>query len=479
MNTLSLSPSARRAEASVFAPRRWLAIRLLMALVLCGGGCAQHGIERAASPGSGGARDVAFLDDLQRRAMRFFVDHSDAQTGLVADRARTDGRPVHRVSSIAATGFGLTAWCIGDQRGWIDRPQVRQRVLTTLRFLHDDFPHERGFFYHFVDMRTGQRQWTCELSSIDTALLMAGVLTARQYFADDPVAGAEIQRLGRAIYDRVDWPWMLAGGQTLSMGWTPERGFIASRWDNFSEHPILYLMAMGSQTHPLPAEAWQAWRREPVITYAGRTFLQSPPLFVHQFPHAWIDFRGRRDAQLDHWRNSVDATLAQRQFCNDLASRDPARFGHYGPNLWGITASDSVRGYRIWGGPPATSDLDGTVVPCAAAGSLPFAPRQCLAALRHMRAAYPQAWGRYGFADAFNPATGWVNPDVIGIDLGITLLMAENLRSGMVWEYFMRNDEIQRGLKAGGFRSAEPAGKRRRALPPAASPRRLQPASVR
>lgn len=408
-------------------------------------------MDRGAAPRWGDAQDIAFLDDLQQRAVRFFLEHSDPQTGLVADRARTDGQPVHRVSSIAAVGFGLTAWCIGDQRGWIDRAQARQRVLTTLRFVHDELPHERGFYYHFVDMRSGQRQWRCELSSIDTALLMGGVLTARQYFADDAIAGDEIQRLARAIYDRVDWPWMLAGGETLSMGWKPESGFIASRWNNFSEHPILYLMAMGSWAHPLPSQTWRAWRREPVVTYAGRTFLQCPPLFVHQFPHAWIDFRGRRDAEVDHWRNSVDATLAQRQFCMDLAAKDPVRFGHYGPNLWGITASDSVRGYRGWGGPPASGDLDGTVVPCAAAGSLPFAPRECLATLRHMREAYPQAWGRYGFADAFNPATGWVNPDVIGIDVGITLLMAENLRSGMVWEYFMRNEEIQRGLKAAGF----------------------------
>jgi hypothetical protein len=390
--------------------------------------------------------DDVFLDDLEHRAFLFFFEQADPQTGLIADRARADGTRINNVASIASVGFGLTALCIADQRGWIPHEQAYQRTLITLRFLRDGLPHEHGFFYHFIDISTGQRAWKCELSSIDTALLMAGVLTARQYYR-----GTEIEPLATQLYERVDWPWMLNGGSTLSMGWKPETGFIQRRWDDFSEQPILYLIAMGSRTHPLPGECWRAWKREPVMTYAGRTFLQCPPLFTHQFPHAWIDFRNKHDAQTDFWQNSVDATLAHRQFCMD--QRD--KFPRYAADLWGITSSDSASGYRGWGGPSPTtapSEIDGTIVPCAAAGSLPFAPNECLAVLRNLR--YSQKfpiWTHYGFVDAFNPHTGWVDTDVIGIDLGITLLMAENYRTGMVWEYFMRNPEIQRAMRGAGF----------------------------
>jgi hypothetical protein len=191
-----------------------------------------------------------------------------------------------------------------------------------------------------------------------------------------------------------------------------------------------------------------------VVTYAGRTFLQHPPLFVHQFPQAWFDLRGKRDFDgRDFWKNSVDATLAQRQFCIDLGKSGDARFAHFGERLWGITSSDSARGYVGWGGPPATENLDGTVVPCAAAGSLPFAPRECLETLRHVRGAYGETvWKRYGFVDAFNPRTGWVGPDAVGIDQAITLLMAENARSGWVWECFGKNAEAARALQRAGFR---------------------------
>jgi hypothetical protein len=395
--------------------------------------------------------DHAFLDDLQRRSFLFFSEQADPATGLIRDRAGADGGPsanraARNVASIASVGFGLTGVCVAERRGWVPRDAAYARVLTTLRFLHDRMPHERGFYYHFVDMRTGERAWQCELSSIDTALLMCGVLTARQHYA-----GTEVEELATRLYERVDWPWMLAGGKTLSMGWKPENGgaFLESRWRDFSEGWMLYLLAMGSKSHPLPAEHWHAWERKPKVTYAGRTFLQHPPLFVHQFPHAWFDVRGMRDDHADYFQNSVDATLAHRQFCVDL--RD--RFPKFGENLWGITSSDSAKGYVGWGGPPATDNLDGTVVPCAAAGSLPFAEEECLRTLRHMREAYgDKVWKRYGFVDAFNPHTGWVNPDVIGIDLGITLVMIENARTGWVWDCFMRNPEAKRALEAAGFR---------------------------
>jgi hypothetical protein len=411
----------------------------------------------AGAPGSDA--DARLLDDLQRRAFLYFWEQADPRTGLVADRAGADGGPSsnarsRHVASIAATGFGLSGICVAERRGWVTRDEAYARVLATVRCLAETMPHQRGFFYHFVDMRTGQRVWDCELSSIDTALLMAGVLTARGHYP-----GTEVERLATLVYERVDWPWMLAGGKTLSMGWKPEGGpggtFLESRWEHFSEHPILYLLGLGSPTHPLPPECWRAWRRGPEVTYAGRTFLQHPPLFVHQFPHAWLDFRGRRDFDgRDFWKNSVDATLAHRQFCIDLGARGDRKFAKYNERLWGITSSDSAKGYVGWGGPPATPDLDGTVVPCAAAGSLPFAPPECLDALRHLREAYGKtAWKRYGFVDAFNPATGWTGPDVVGIDQGITLLMAENHRSGWVWECFGRNEEVARAFERAGFGS--------------------------
>ena len=449
---------------SITLPRTIIAAWLVFTLAFLG--CAQPPTTAVYSPPATAlvAEDSAFLQDLEQRSFAYFHEQSNPDNGLVADRAPADGRTVGKVASIAAVGFGLSAICVADHHAWIARDSARQRVLVTLRFLRDTLPNEHGFFYHFVDMKTGQRIWKCEVSSIDTALLIAGVLTAREYFRDDP-AQREIAELANRIYQRVDWPWMLNGTKTLAMGWHPEKGFTAAHWDEFSEHTLLDLLAIGSPTHPLPAECWQAWRRGPIVTYAGRTYMQCPPLFTHQFPHAWIDFRNQHDRWGNYWQNSVDATLAHRQFCIDLAAQSPEKFGNYSDRLWGITASDSSTGYRGWGGPPTKGPidpaLDGTVVPCAAAGSLPFAPRECLATLRHMHDQYGhQIWGRYGFVDAFNPRTGWVGPDCIGIDVGISLLMAENCRTGRVWQWFMRGPEIQRALNAAGFQpGAQAAGK--------------------
>ena len=388
------------------------------------------------------ARDEVLLEDLERRSFQYFWEQAGAGTGLVLDRTRTDGAPAdedHRtVGSIAATGFGLTALCIAAERGWVKRDAARERVRTTLRFFAKGAPHEHGWFYHWLDINTGERKWKSEVSSIDTALLLAGALTARQYFRDD----AEITRLSEAIYERIDFPWMLNGHPTiLSMGWRPETGFIKARWDDYSEHLILYLLAIGSPTHPITPEAWYAWRRN-WNAYAGYKYLGKTPLFTYQYPHAWIDFRNRRETKgehIDYFENSVKATLAHRQFCIDLAKEFPG----YGPNVWGISASDSARGYVAWGGPPRDPAIDGTVVPYASAGSLMFAAQLSMAALRTIREKYGrELYGKYGFADAFNPNTGWIDRDVIGIDLGITLLAVEDARSGAVWRWFMKNSEI-------------------------------------
>ena len=390
-------------------------------------------------------RDEILLADLERRAFQYFWENAGASTGLVLDRTRTDGRPAdedHRtVASIAATGFGLTAICIAAERGWIKREVASERVRTTLRFFADRALQEHGWFYHWMDVNTGERKWKSEVSSIDTALLVAGALTARQYFHDD----ADIVRLAMTIYERIDFPWMLNGHPTLlSMGWHPENGFLKARWDNYSEHPILYLLAIGSPTHPITPEAWYAWKRN-WNTYRGYKYLGTTPLFTYQYSQAWIDFRGRREGKsehIDYFENSIKATRAHRLFCIDLAKVFPA----YGPNLWGISASDSVKGYVAWGGPPRDPAIDGTVVPYAAAGSLMFVPGLAVAALNTMRAKYRSAYGKYGFADAFNPNTGWIDRDVIGIDLGITLLGTENARSEFVWRWFMKNVEIRRAL---------------------------------
>jgi len=405
--------------------------------------------------------ECRFLDALERRSLLYFIEQTDAHSGMTADRACADGVAAEAATSpasSAACGFALSAWCIAVERGWINRYEAIERVRRTLGFLLHDAPHRNGFFFHFMHRRTGERAFRCEFSSIDTALLMAGVLTARQFFDDD----AEIRLTATALFERVDWPWMLNGGRTLSMGYKPRYGFLRHRWDTFSEHPLMYLMAMGSESHPLPADCWWAWERGPVVTYAGRTFMQCPALFVHQFPHAWIDFRNLRGDFGSLWQNSVDATLVHRQACIDLGRQEPERFGHYTEDCWGITASDCPQGYHAWGGPPMTKNVDGTVVPCAAAGSLPFAPVECLQTLRAMRRDYGQRiWRRYGFVDAFNPRTGWQSTDVVGIDVGITLLMAENARSGAVWRWFMQTPEIQRGLRAAGMIRGTPRRSRR------------------
>ncbi|MFH0909159.1 MAG: glucoamylase family protein [bacterium] len=400
--------------------------------------------------GGTSGEDDAFLDDLEQRSFCFFWRAANPANGLIPDIAPADGTPSTAAASIASVGFGLPAICIAAERGWISREQAYNRILTTLRYFWSGLPNVHGFFYHYVDMESGDRVSNCEVSSIDTALLLAGMLTARQYFPDTEVADLALK-----IYARADWNWMLAGRKTVCMGWTPERGYLPSHWDSYGELMIIYILAMGSPTHPAPPETWHAWRRAPVMTYDGKTFIQCPTLFIHQYPEAWIDFRNCRDAYADFWRNSELATRAQRQYCMDIRDRFPG----YGPNVWGITASDSPRGYMPWGGPPDTPSyaIDGSVVPCAPGGSIPFAPDICIPALRYMKAFYGDlVWGTYGFHDAFNPITQWVSPNVIGIDAGITLLMAENYRSGFVWKYFMKNPEILDAMNRAGFRSTLP-----------------------
>jgi hypothetical protein len=387
--------------------------------------------------------DDKFLDEVENAHFLFFWDQGNSKTGMVKDRCNVhidDQRPA---ASIAATGFGLTALCIGDKRGFISRDDALERVFTTLRFLWKKLPNHRGFFYHFANAETGERMWDSEVSSVDTAILLCGVLTCREHFRHPGIA-----ELADLIFSRVDWSWLSEDTSLLGHGWTPEVGFLPSRWDYYSELMMIYLLGMGSAAHPLKEDTWTAWKRL-TFEYDGMRYIGSfAPLFVNQFSQAWFDFRGKRDKYADYFQNSVIATEVHRRFCLELAKQFP----DYSDDLWGISVSDSEHGYVVWGGPPATGPIDGTVVPSAAGGSLPFLPQPTLRVLKNIRNRYPSAWTKYGFVDAFNPLKNWYDTDVIGIDTGIILLMAENLRTGFVWETFMKTTEAQRGMQRAGLK---------------------------
>lgn len=396
--------------------------------------------------------DDRLLNDLSRRCFSYFAEQSGAHSGIARDRVRADGGmhpPQGRyVGSTGATGFALTALCIGAERGWISRQAARAHVRATLRsYAEGPIANFHGWFYHFVDIRTGVRYRDSEVSTSDSTWLVAGALTARQYFHED----AQIARLATAIYERVDYRWMRnQHPYFLAHGWTPERGFITYRYDKYCQLACMYLLGIASPTHALDPQSWYAWDREPFV-YDGFHYYGRTLLWTYQYPFSWWDFRNRREARglkVDWFQNSVTATRAHRAFCIDLA----AEFPGYSADVWGITSSDGPRGYETWGGPPRAGPLDGSVAPCAAAGSVMFTPDICLAGLHAMKSKFgSRIYQRYGFVDAFNPTTGWRADDVIGIDVGITLLSAENLRSGNVWKWFMANPETSRAFALAGI----------------------------
>jgi len=405
--------------------------------------------------------DAAFLDLIQQTAFDYFWYEANPRNGLVRDRSRP-----YSTASIAATGFGLTAIGIGIDRGWVTRVQGRERVLTTLKTFWNapqgpaasGVIGYKGWFYHFLEMDTAARAGVCELSSIDTALLLGGVLYAKQYFGEENPAEKEIRRLATAIFDRVDWTWMANDEDSLSHGWRPDRGFIEHRWIGYNEAMILYLLGMGSSKNPLPARHWQSWTsRYKWETHFGYDFVKFPPLFGHQYSHCWIDFRGiaddyMREKGLTYFENSRRATLAQRAY--GMANESKG----YSSNVWGWTACDGPgvqgrRGYSARGTPPPENE-DGTIAPTAAGGSMAFTPEYSLPAFRHFYDQFrDRIWTGYGFRDAFNLEIDWWGTDVLGIDQGPILLMVENHRSEKVWRLFMKNPEIQRGLKRAGFRT--------------------------
>ncbi len=393
--------------------------------------------------------DDQLLEEIEKTAFLFFWEQADHASGQVKDRAFAAGNDTRTISSIAATGFGLTVLCIGDQRGYQPSAAIAARVRATLTFLLNQMQPQgmNGFFYHFVEMTTGARAFHSEVSSIDTAILLCGVLMCRQHFSQDP----QIPSLATQIYERVNWQWMLNGGPTLSMGWTPEKGFLSARWEHYCELMMIYLLAFGSPTHAISPDAWSAWKR-PVIKYQDIEYISgNDPIFTHQYSHAWFDFRNKKDAFANYFENSVKATRAHRLFCLSLREKFP----DYSEDLWGISASDSKKGYVAWGGPSVDGTpigpVDGSIVPCATAGSLPFDFADTIHVLRWIRGHYPNAWQRYGYVDAFNPLTGWYDPDVIGIDLGVSALMAENQRTQFVWNTFMKDPVAKNGMKLAGF----------------------------
>lgn len=412
--------------------------------------------------------DDSFLEMVQRRSFRYFLDCSNPANGLVLDRADNFRGPdlSYTFASISAVGFGLASLPVGVERGWISRAEASARTKTTLRFFSEKMESVHGFFYHFVDMQTGLRYRDVELSSIDTSLFLTGALTAAAYFGDPEITG-----LAEGLYRRVDWQWMMNGAETLCMGWRPEKGFISNHWDSYDENMVMYILALGSPTFPIPPASWKAIKR-PRGSYKEHNFILSPPLFTHQFSHIFVDFRGKSDGFADYFENSVQATLANRRFCIDNA----AEFKTYGPDSWGLSAGMGPNGYTAYGAPPGPYHHDGTVILAAPAASIVFTPELSLSALKYWYGKYrKELWGRYGFTDSFNLDRKFVATDAYGINQGPTLLMIENLRSGLVWRLFMSLPQVQNGMAAAGFGSAAGSA----AAAPAAAGATAAPVDVR
>jgi hypothetical protein len=433
------------------------------------------------------AADQAFLDTLQERTFRFFWERANPANGLVPDRW-----PTPSFSSVAAVGFGLAAYPVGIERGWITRVQGAERTLTTLRFLWQapqgaqpsGIIGHQGFFYHFLDMNTGHRFERVELSSIDTGLLLAGALFVQQYFNGTDDRETEIRALVDSLYRRVNWQWMVNNPTRLSMGWHPETGFINSDWHGYDESMILHILALGSPTHPIDPSIWTTYTSTNRWgDFYGQQHVGFAPLFGHQYSHIFVDFRGIQDPYIkqygiDYFENARRATIAQRQYAID----NPMGWAGYGEDVWGLTASDGPADVeknfngqmrRFWtysarGASHTEVRDDGTLVPTAAGGSVPFAPELTIRALRTMRERYGAGiWGQYGFLDAFNPSftftdvklghgriipgLGWFDTDYLGIDQGPIVLMIENYRSGLIWNHLKRSPYIIQGLRRAGF----------------------------
>ncbi len=473
--------------------------RLALLLTLVAAGCAgpraaAPSLPQAPRPAGLSAQDAAFLDDVQHRTFRWFWETTNPQNGLVPDR-----HPNVTFSSVASVGFGLTAYPVGVERGWITRDQAVARTLTTLRFFWNapqgparrGMTGHKGFFYHFLDMNTGERFQNVELSSIDTGLFLYGALAAAQYFDRSTPEEAEIRDLADRLYRRVDWRWFQPWGPLLSMGWHPEEGFNSYEYRGMSEAAFLYVLALGSPTHPIHESAWPAFTASyHWAPFEGYEQINFAPLFGHQYTHVWLDLKGVPDAYtrskgLDYFENSRRASLSQVAY----ATRNPMGWKGYGADLWGLSACDgptdttmvvqkadgtlserrTFQTYSARGAAAGEIRDDGTICPTAAGSSIPFTPQESIRALRTMATRYGADLftPRYGFLDAFNPTLtdarlhvragrivpgkAWVDTDYLGIDQGPLLLMMENYRTGFVWNLMHGSEPLIRGLRRAGF----------------------------
>jgi hypothetical protein len=391
----------------------------------------------------------ALLDELQHRAVQFFWNESHPKTGFTKDRAANfKDADEYDVASCASTGFALIAYPIGVERNWLERDKARERTLATLKSLIDTHAGHRGWFFHFVNWETGNRVWNSELSSIDTSILLGGIIAAERYWKDP-----EITRLSNEILTGIDWNWMMTDGgekpneTVFSMGWHPERGFIEARWMGYSEEKMLFLQAYGLDPTLDNAGSDRTNRQE--RTYKGLEFLNGGPLFIHQMSESFYPFGDMRCRRgFNYWVATRNATLANRQYCID----NPQGFKAYGPNFWGLSACDTPDGYKALGAPGWVED-NGTITPTSAIASLPFTPKESREFAESLYRDHRNAWGRYGFSNGVNPHREWVDPDVIGIDLGMMLAGVENARTGMVWNLSRSHPAIQRGYERMGFRA--------------------------
>jgi len=417
--------------------------------------------------------DTVLLDRIQRAAFSYFLEFANPDNGLIADTSLA-GAP----SSIAATGFGLSVYPVGVERGWMSRQDAAARTLATLRFFAEspqnrdkDATGYKGLYYHFLDMKTGKRTWRSELSLIDSALLIAGMLTAAAYFNQENDVEAEIRSFVAMLYARANWAWALDGKEALWLGWKPRTGFLPYRWESYSEAIILYVLALGSPSYPIGKESYDAFAAKfDWMTVKGKPFLYAGPLFIHLFSHAWIDFRGIRDAAVaehdtDYFENTRRAIAVQRDYAVD----NPSGFAGYDADTWGLTSCDGPQrprrlqdgrrqlfsGYAARGAPFGPDD--GTIAPWAPLACLPFEPNAAMSATRHILSRYPGVIEEGRFVGSFNPSVpgktpeGWLNNRSVGLDQGLLVMMIENHRSGLFWDMLRESPVIRRGLRRAGF----------------------------
>lgn len=418
------------------------------------------------------ACEDTLLEHLGKAHFKYFEDFSHPDTGLTKDRS-TENSPC----SIAGVGFSLSAHLAAVERGWTSREKAADYTLKVLSTLwnapqgeaQEGTSGHKGFFYHFIDPKTAARKGDSELSTVDTALLMAGVLSSAEYFTGDTEKEKQIRTLAKQLYERVDWNWAMRGEDHMSMGWYPDKGFISHSWKGYNEAMVLMVLAMASPTHPIPVKSWKAYTDSYRIETKGQPYISFGPMFGHQYSHAWIDFAGIRDEAtsklgIDYFENSRRAVKAQV----DYAVTNPMGWSGYSRLNWGITASDGpgktlkdfnekkvqFHAYKARG--PGEFD-DGTLAPTAVASSIPFEPRLTLPTLTYWKIARPELWSSHGFKDAFNPSfdssrsSGWVATDTLAIDQGPVVMMIENYRSGLFWKLMKNSKPISDGLKKAGF----------------------------